>query len=844
MDRGFSLNREFDFVREGGLTRATGRRPHDWDLYILKELIDNALDADDLLWRDDPEKFPVIAVQLEVDIETSGSRQLYVRVSNRAPFPVDELRNIFDTRRYSSRKAFIRGLTRGSLGNALKTILGIVYCLRERVASDWQPELKPLAIKAGGREYRPRFVADSTAQEIQLSVEESEINPAAGAGAGKAPVHGTVIAVGLDDFRQENPRCLEELMALAHQYRLANPHAAFSWHIELGDEDWQAQWAQRLGWSGKYLGPPSIEWYTPSSFQDLLGALLRRRPGDPKKASLPLAAIGKALAGYRGEDGPAARKALDRVREAASAGDLSAGDVEGARAQTLFAALSRHTPPFPAQDLGALGREHVEEALGEMLDLAGPLHYRREEMDGGQDSVPFVLEAALARLESGQRRLWTAVNFTPSYGDPFQKSRLAAADGSERPVVGLAGLFGSAGFDEASSTVLFVHLICPSLEYGDFSKTEINHLPFKNALARLARRLVGDLEIAEREAESRLRSAVMELLGRILGGLEGGERLVPRQLLARLRRELERDSDHQEFLASPLAEERLNAYLVDFHAENAHERRHLVGSAPGTVLLPVHPNRYFAVEVGYLSDPLLASHHVDKLLLLGTEELEPVVIENGWLCRLDLGVLRLSGDEDRAQGALVQAAEGCSVPLLALHDAGAHGPVAMWRDWLRQRGLDDSRLLDLGLTAPGADSPGGRLMELLPGEQLAWLEGRLAGYGISLKHLPEGSAIRQQLAKAFEDKLLARLWEAYSVHLQLPALLDRLDRRLKLASRMSHAGLDLQVSDRLLGSHRRESYETVRQAVVEEFFQEVLEAESEEIHRLAREHMNAWREGL
>jgi hypothetical protein len=40
MPEAFSFNREYDFVRMEGLYRATGRPAHEWDIYILKELID------------------------------------------------------------------------------------------------------------------------------------------------------------------------------------------------------------------------------------------------------------------------------------------------------------------------------------------------------------------------------------------------------------------------------------------------------------------------------------------------------------------------------------------------------------------------------------------------------------------------------------------------------------------------------------------------------------------------------------------------------------------------------------------------------------------------------------
>src|SRR5437870_5245334 len=137
MGEAFSFNREYDYVRMEGLSRATGRSPHEWDLYILKELIDNALDADEVLWSKDLSLFPSLQIRIEyINVPRLQYRQLLVRVSNRAMFPIDRIRDIFATQQYASRKAFFKGLTRGALGNALKTLLGIPYALHNRVADD------------------------------------------------------------------------------------------------------------------------------------------------------------------------------------------------------------------------------------------------------------------------------------------------------------------------------------------------------------------------------------------------------------------------------------------------------------------------------------------------------------------------------------------------------------------------------------------------------------------------------------------------------------------------------------------------------------------------------------
>src|SRR3954468_2414726 len=107
MPEAFSFNREFDFVRLDGLRRATGRPSHEWDLYILKELIDNALDADGK-WTHNHDG----TVDITIDIhyrhnEAQEIHALEIAVRNRAPFPLDFelLTALFDLTAYTSNKS-------------------------------------------------------------------------------------------------------------------------------------------------------------------------------------------------------------------------------------------------------------------------------------------------------------------------------------------------------------------------------------------------------------------------------------------------------------------------------------------------------------------------------------------------------------------------------------------------------------------------------------------------------------------------------------------------------------------------------------------------------------------
>src|SRR5262245_38578968 len=105
-----------EFCSERELVNQTGHYVDDWPLVVLKELMDNALDA-----CEEAEVAPVIEVTVD-----PGSITIQ---DNAAGFEADTIESILDyTIRVSSREAYVSP-TRGAQGNALKTILAMGYVL-------------------------------------------------------------------------------------------------------------------------------------------------------------------------------------------------------------------------------------------------------------------------------------------------------------------------------------------------------------------------------------------------------------------------------------------------------------------------------------------------------------------------------------------------------------------------------------------------------------------------------------------------------------------------------------------------------------------------------------------
>ncbi len=833
MPEGFSFNREFDFVRLDGLRRATGRPPHEWDIYIIKELIDNALDADDALWGTDNTKFPEINIRIEyVNLAERNSSQLFIQVSNRAVFPVHQIDDIFATQWYTSRKAFIKGLTRGALGNALKTLLGIPYALRNRVAGDWNPDLKPLSLLCGEKEYLPRYKVDSTAQTIQV---EREVK------VGKH-IEGTVIKIGLDHFSQEVPRTLADIQQFAEQYHLCNPHALFNWKVELGEQEWEKEYINNTGWIDKFQGKPPLQWYSLTDFQDLLGALYRTQCGDKANCKLSLDSILTRFVAFDkfiDSEPPIPSDAINYFKQHG----ITSKDIDGQATKQLYNALCKYSPSFNSSNLGAIGPEHIKKALTQAITLSSEILYGSSIDTGADPNIPFVIEAAVASLKEGKRQIWTAINYTSSYGDPFHSRWLKIKSNTNEPVLGLRGLLDAYDLHEDTPVVLFLHLICPNIEHHEFSKTEIDHLPFKEELSNLLDRLLTSFRQAREEEELRLEQTIFQALDSILTELSENERFVYDQLLEKLRVKLSREPTLAAWLQMPDAHSRLQAYINNYQQNNNTVLTHRVArSAAGTLSIPLHPERHFSVLAEHLSRELLDHHQVNKLLYVQGREFEPVIIENGWLCTMDMALLHNPPNRDGLRDAIVQCVVSNDLPVLVLHDAddASRAIITEIQAWLEERQLDINRIVDLGLkvgdTPEEGDQPV-KLAQMMPGELAIWLKTRFEVLGIRQKSIPSNDEIRRNIRDRFEQLFLGHLWEGMSQQFEVVNLLEAINKQFHFTSMMMDQTLDEQVEDRLVREETSEAYTGVLENAVREFFMNFMMEYGKDVHSLVQMHM-------
>jgi nucleoside 2-deoxyribosyltransferase len=500
----------FDYLERRWLEKTTGRPAPEWDRYIIKELLDNALDADER-WSREHGGMPTLTVDLHYRNNAALKlNSLDIAVSNRAPFPepAEMLPAIFDLSAYTSNKSHYNYPTRGHQGNALKTILGIPYALRLEHYGDYDNLRKPLVIETGENAWLLTLDIDEKQQQVTVGPIAPE--PLA------TPCAGTCIRVGIDRFVQENPRTLDDLHTWARQFALLNPHATFHWRVTMGQEQVEWEFPADPTWDNLFRDAAPIHWYEYTQVRDLLLAL-ERKHGE----AYPLEEALQTFAGFTTQEDPHSKRARALCHRVGyqTLGDLRlTSDHNRTLRNGLLKALLREGRRIGADTLGGLGETQTIATLTAMFALEHPPRYYRIPHDNPDDPYhPFVLELTVARLPDGYRRhIWTGLNHTPTYEDPFYTEQFLLPEREGDYVQGLDGVLDAYRQTSDRPVLLLLHLICPNFTFRDFSKTQIDRRPFREVLVATLHQLLTEFRAAQQDELENLQPVVHALLPNIL----------------------------------------------------------------------------------------------------------------------------------------------------------------------------------------------------------------------------------------------------------------------------------------------------------------------------------------
>jgi DNA topoisomerase VI subunit B len=437
----FTVSRLMEFCTRRELVNQTGHNEAEWPLVVLKELIDNALDA-----CEEAEIAPVISI-------TVKGTPIVVK-DNGPGIPAKTIDDVLDYNiRVSSREAYVSP-TRGAQGNALKTILPMGYVLDEQHGEN---AIGKTVIEVDGVAHHIAFTVDHIKQEPKI---EHTTKPS-------PVVTGTKVTVNLPIYHHYSDfdvvaDCEEKFLELAESYAWLNPHLTLrvSWNgerkldIKASNPSWK-KWLP--SW------PTSAHWYDLSRFRRYMAAHIANR-GD--------ITVREFISEFLGLTGTAKQK---QVLTETGASHVSLHNFFGLKKANiqnitkLLASLKRHSRVVQPAELGIIGKDH----LFAMLEKAGgePKTFTYQKRLGETDGLPRVVEVAFGVDERGlrgrgpSRKEITGVNWSPGINNPFRRLGRSGA--------GLDDILAKVRANTSQPIIIVIHVACPCVAYTDRGKSAI-----------------------------------------------------------------------------------------------------------------------------------------------------------------------------------------------------------------------------------------------------------------------------------------------------------------------------------------------------------------------------------
>jgi len=429
----FKTSRLLDFCSERELTKQIGHGPDLWPLVILKELVDNALDA-----AEEVGTAPVIGIEV-------GAGAITI-TDNGPGIPAETVAGMLDfSVRVSSREAYVSP-TRGAQGNALKTIVAMAFALDGTTGET--------VIESRGVTHKIIFRVDHVRNEPRIDHVRTSSDVKTGT---RVTVHWPGCASSkLDGAR---PRFLQ----MADDFGWLNPHLSLS--LDWKDANRLALKASDPAWTKwQPQDPTSAHWYDPPRLRRLIGAYIARDEDCGREPRT----VREFIIEFRGLSGSAKQKAiLDEIGGARmSLPDLfgSGDDVNMAAITRLLEVMKRQSRPVKSKDLGIIGRDHFAAKFGA---AGADLRSFKYKHNFGADDMPDVIETAFGWRPRGKhRRIITGINWSPAIGNPFRS--LGSFGESLDHILAIQ----RSGPDEPITFVL--HLARPRIEYTDHGKTAVS----------------------------------------------------------------------------------------------------------------------------------------------------------------------------------------------------------------------------------------------------------------------------------------------------------------------------------------------------------------------------------
>jgi DNA topoisomerase VI subunit B len=384
----FATPRAAEFFEIRALHAQTGQSAHQFAGVVIKELMDNALDAAECAGV-----HPQITLGLEYEYDS------VITVTDNGPGIAPELvERILDFDVLVSDKAVYRSPTRGLQGNALKTVLGIPTALGSN---------EPIIIQSRGVHHAIRCAIDP-AGELRIEHERQS-----------SPVRdGCAITVSLPSGSLSDQGAQEGTWP--RRFALFNPHATISYLAQSGESKSPVSYKSTVGaqWRKPLPNDPtSAHHYDEYALARLIFSHINgiRRGG----RDVPLGEFVRTFAGLS-----STAKAKAVCAQLDGIARLSEFEARPQVVTQLLAAMQAASRVPKASSLGAVPEEHYRARFEEWYGVERFWFKRTATSNGG---IPFIVELALAETKE-PGGLFYGFNYGATFDDPLTRLPLSAGD--------------------------------------------------------------------------------------------------------------------------------------------------------------------------------------------------------------------------------------------------------------------------------------------------------------------------------------------------------------------------------------------------------------------------------
>ncbi len=439
-----------DFLEADGLTVKTGFTRKDFPKFILKELIDNALDAVE-------SRSQLVTPRISISIKHFDNK-IKISVSDNGEGISERIINeLVDLKFSFSDKIDYCSPSRGRMGHAISCILGMPYALRG------EDPVEPVVIESLGTRYYVEVASDSADLNddrsfFRVSPENMENIP------------GTKIIVTIPDEKGVLVGFGRDIVA---RFAMVNPHAHITYSATYKFFNIQHEVYDPIIDSStnkwKYLPNEPIppRWYEENIFKKHIKSLL----ADNKYKNKPITLI-SFISSFRGLNDNKIKRICANFP-----GVKNLSFLDSNRYGKLLKLMRDETTPH-AKDLGFVGEHNFKEFIEKHFSvIPGKIWY---EQIINENEIPYIVECVLAESSNTYGEDFFAINFSPAAYSSFTTLELKKAkDGSNsigyydfRKKAEIPYTFKSTS---TKSHYLFIlHIISPHINVLDKGKTRVN----------------------------------------------------------------------------------------------------------------------------------------------------------------------------------------------------------------------------------------------------------------------------------------------------------------------------------------------------------------------------------